>query len=235
MTIAGPNRSPYFSSSSTIISGELLQGGILLRTLRRKVDSVIISGPSLLVDQILTLSGASSIAELVQCKWKGSTSAFPPACGKSTSSSLYLRPRTTPLLDTPLIYSSPRIGLDLSHPSITESSDHPRVIFIAKPYRYFTHPELLTANGRAQTFIGVLNALLGEGLKLDEVAFRNRLVSITGLKQQTVNKYLADYQEGLSKGILSSYIGSAGKGASASPSTYLKMMGALQGHGSPRL
>jgi hypothetical protein len=41
-------------------------------------------------------------------------------------------------------------------------------------------------------------------------------------------KYLGDYKAGLQNGALHSFVGSAGKGASASPATYLKMMGTLE-------
>jgi hypothetical protein len=48
------------------------------------------------------------------------------------------------------------------------------------------------------------------------------------MKEQSVVKYLADYMSGVEKGNLQSFIGVSGKGASASPSTYLKMMGTLE-------
>jgi len=53
------------------------------------------------------------------------------------------------------------------------------------------------------------------------------IIRLSGLKEPTARKYLADYNAGLQKGTLHSFIGSAGKGASASPATYLKMMGTL--------
>jgi hypothetical protein len=33
---------------------------------------------------------------------------------------------------------------------------HPRIQFLSKSYRFFTHPQGLVANGRPQTFLGVL-------------------------------------------------------------------------------
>ena len=53
------------------------RGGILLRTIRRINDQQVVSGPSRLVDEILAQSGAQSILDLVQSKWKEDTSAFP--------------------------------------------------------------------------------------------------------------------------------------------------------------
>jgi hypothetical protein len=53
------------------------------------------------------------------------------------------------------------------------------------------------------------------------------VIKLSGLKQSTAVNYLADYNTGLQQGTLQSFIGSAGKGVSASPAKYLKMMGTL--------
>jgi len=55
-----------------------LCGGILLRSLRQLGPNggKVISGPSPLVDRIISVSGASSIADLVENKWGGDTYAF---------------------------------------------------------------------------------------------------------------------------------------------------------------
>ncbi|KAI6103836.1 hypothetical protein EDD16DRAFT_1693901 [Pisolithus croceorrhizus] len=71
----------------------------LLRTLRRYPEQKIICGPSLLVDEILRASGASSISDLVTGVWNddiGPSRLIPP------SKTLQV------------VYNSPRIGLDLS-------------------------------------------------------------------------------------------------------------------------
>lgn len=44
----------------------------------------------------------------------------------------------------------------------------------------------------------------------------------------TVVKYLVEYKRGHASGELRSFVGAAGKGASASPTTFLRMMGVLQ-------
>lgn len=124
------------------------------------------------------------------------------------------------------IYRSPRVGLDLANPETTDSATHPRVVFLSKPYRYFVHPHLLISNGRSQTFLGVYHALLPANGVLDD-ALKQELVSVTGLKAPTVTKYLADYMTGYHTTTLRSFLGAAGKGASAAPGTYLKMMGAV--------
>jgi hypothetical protein len=243
LTIGRPlcMRSPYFTSASSEISRNtaetpLLRGGALLRTLQRISDSKVISGPSLLVDQILLLSKASSISDLVEQKWARDTSAFLPSDSQSprgTTASLYLKP--LPPSDTarkPPTYRSPRIGLELSHPGTTASPTHPRVLFLPKRYRYFVHPDFLVSNGRAQTFLGVLQACLDSGrycgkTPSENASLRNALADITGLKNSTTDKYLADYQAGVDSGTLGSFVGPSGKGACGSPSTYLRMMGTL--------
>ena len=246
LTIGGPVTSTNIALSSAADQSSLQRGGILLRTLRRISDSKVISGPSLLVDEILRLSGAANIPALVDHLWAGDISAFPPASSESKlpSVSLYLRPttasalakpssvssyftpNTAPMSAKPPVYRSPRIGLELSHPGTTNSPAHPRVVFISKPYRYFVHPELLIANGRSQTFLGVYRACLTSGLA--GVQLTSKLARLTGMKEKTIIKYLADYNSGVDKGDLQSFIGASGKGASASPATYLKMMGTLE-------
>jgi hypothetical protein len=49
-----------------------------------------------------------------------------------------------------------------------------------------------------------------------------------GLQTQTAEKYLNTYRDALASGELERFIGSRGKGASASPGTFLQLMGALQ-------
>ncbi|KAF9522113.1 hypothetical protein CPB83DRAFT_864930 [Crepidotus variabilis] len=220
---------------------QLLKGGILIRTLRQLgPGGKVISGPSLLVDQILSVSGASSIEELVEQKWEGNISAFlsddpkesPPTC-------LYLKAVDPPKRTTPKIYYSPRIGLDLSHPGTTGPSVlplHPRIRYLVRPYRFFVQPDLLTANGRAHTFLGVLQSKIEDQVKtttmdaaLAKTFLSSEICKLTGLKENTAAKYLAEYKAGRVAGVsvIEAQIGPKGKGAAGSPATYLKLMGAL--------
>lgn len=235
--------SPYFSpptmkmtetattTTASNVEPPSLRGGVLLRTIRRISDSKIISGPSLLVDQILLASQSPSISDLVSQKWADGaghaccTSAFPSEHDLSMRTTLlFLQPRSSSSEESLTIYTSPRIGLDLSHPGTTPSLTHPRVAFLPRPYRYFVHPHLLTANGRTQTFLGILQACLLNS-NSDETWLRSELIRITGLKKASVEKYLGEYRKG---GKLGAFVGSAGKGASGSPATYLRMMGTLE-------
>ncbi|KAG7447868.1 uncharacterized protein BT62DRAFT_1004641 [Guyanagaster necrorhizus] len=111
-----------------------------------------------------------------------------------------------------IIPQSPCISLDLSHPVATASSTHPRVGFISRPYRYFVHPERLTANGRAQTLLGVLPQK-----------------ELSGLKDKTLNAYLAEYQAGIDrKAKLEELMGARQRGISSSPTKYMKLMGCIE-------
>lgn len=229
---------------------QLLRGGILLRSLRQLgPNTKVISGPSLLVDHILSLSGASSIADLVENKWAGDTDAFTiPGKDERSTSRMFLRPLVSPppssstpssngqSVSSPKIYFSPRIGLDLSHPGTTNASIlplHPRIQFLSKSYRFFTHPEELVANGRPQTFLGVLFSCISSEADFTEALKQPRLnqeiAALIALKESTSARYLAEYIAGREGGVnlLNSFVGPKGKGASSSPSSYLRMMGAL--------
>ncbi|KAF9021261.1 hypothetical protein BDZ89DRAFT_906508, partial [Hymenopellis radicata] len=129
-------------------------GGVLLRTVSYRSTGKVISGPSLLVDHILTLSGATSISSLATEKWDGNTGALNvPDSFDAGRTYKYLAPSKEKRLST--IYTSPRIGLELFNPGTPCSLACPRVRFVGKHYRYFVHPELLVANGRAQTMLAV--------------------------------------------------------------------------------
>lgn len=237
LTLGGPSQltSPLASTSVTG-EGRLLRGGVLLRSVRQVSTGKVTSGPSLLVDLILGASGVSSIEELVDEKWAKDTSAFLPEGDDKQAVCLFLKPVGAAPRKPPPIYFSPRIGLELSHPGTTSATTlplHPRIRFLPKRYRFFTNPALLIANGRAQTFLGILHQLTtsssGASGSKTNTSLSRSISLITGAKEATAAKYLADYNAGREGGIslIDSFIGAKGKGASSSPATYLKMMGAL--------
>ncbi|KAF8998859.1 hypothetical protein BDQ17DRAFT_1361695 [Cyathus striatus] len=229
---------------SSISSTSLLRGGILLRSIRRLGDaSAVVSGPSLLVDEVLSRSKVASITELVQTKWGGDTSAFSDPSKRETV--MYLEPIT--LKDPPRIYQSPRIGLDLSHPGVTfkptdtHENFHPRIKFLLRPYRYFTHPNELTSNGRPQTLLGIFEHLLSELQSTSQPTdsnrekvirsgvFVRRLSETMSLQEKSVQKYIDAYEAGRLGGIkaLEGFIGPKGKGKASSPVGWLTLAGAL--------
>ena len=258
---------------------DIVRGGALLRSARRVSDGKVISGPSLLVDEVLRLSGAREIAELVSINWTSDISAFPPPDAPSSPSSssvldtaaqlkhlsasttgvvperlstMYLvrRPQSPggppaqcppglgkdALVDGKLrIFRSPRIGLDISHPTIPSPSSspaaalaHPRVTFIARPYRFFVSPYVLTANGRGQTFVGVHDALVARGHCKRDAELLGELVRLTGFKGPTTAKYLAELREGRAEGTLGEWTGPKGKAVTSSVTAWLRMIGTLR-------
>ncbi len=112
--MGGPFLSPHFQqAASSQAAGP--RGGVLFRSMRRLGASpVVISGPSLLVDEVLRVSGAAtSILDFIQSKLGGDTNAFSSQSSRRNVQ-FYLRPRSKRLETS--IYTSPRIGLDLSNP-----------------------------------------------------------------------------------------------------------------------
>jgi len=222
----------YFPSTSDGSYTGYLSGGVLLRSIRRVSDSRVISGPSLLVDELLQASGASSIADLVRQKWSNDICAFDssPISSSSKSALLYIKIITmdsAKSIDTCRIYKSPRIGLDLSNPGTQLSPSDLRIQFVSKPYRYFVQPHLLSSNGRGQTFLGVFNDLVSSGIHCDDDIIEE-LARLTGLKIDTVLRYVNLYRVARESGSLSKFVGSAGKGASASPAKFLQLMGSIR-------
>ena len=135
------------------------------------------------------------------------------------------------VIGEPQIYKSPRIGLELSHPSTKATPDNLRVQFVAKPYRYFVRPTLLTANGRIHTFCGVLTQFESEW-KLPRKATKSEtckwIAERTGLKLPTVERYFDSVQSGVKSGSLVRFVGPSGKGVGSSPARYLEMVGTLK-------
>jgi hypothetical protein len=219
------------SPDSSITQAVPVRGGILLRTLRRVLDSTVISGPSLLVDELLRSSKADDIPELVNEKWKGDIFAFrapSPDDPESNPITLFIGVKESTSAPPPQIYKSPRIGIDLSHPSTRLDPSNRRVQFVSKPYRYFILPHLLTANGRGQTFLGVHNHCVNVLQITKKSLLSGKIASLTGVQQKTVDKYLENYQDALATGEVERFIGLRGKGASSSPGTFLQLMGSLQ-------
>lgn len=218
-------------ASSTSTQDNSTRGGILLRSMRRISDGTFISGPSLLVDELLRASGAPTVGSLVSDYLGSSLSAFQAgeSAGQigSQTCSINLQPRNSAVPRRPVVYNSPRIGLELSHPGTTSSASDPRIVFVQKLYRFFIQPHLLTANGRVQTFLG-LYLMLSEAEILSEDSLLQEVSRIAGLNYASVAKYASEYSHGREKGRIDQFIGPTGKGAASSPAQYLRMMGTLR-------
>ncbi len=211
------------SSQSGPAVASSISGGILIRSIRRVGDQKIISGPSLVVDEILRQSNASDIKTLVVDQWRKRVDALqPPTDGLG----MWLAPwgNDNPK-SKPILYTSPRIGLDLSHQSATVKLDDPRVVYVGKPYRFFTCPESLKANGRVQTFVGlVLPLITGNTLPRSTIYSH---AAAQGFSASVVKKYIEAFENGLLSGKLVQFVGSVGKNVSSSAIRYIQMMATL--------
>ncbi|KAF8525557.1 hypothetical protein BU17DRAFT_41760 [Hysterangium stoloniferum] len=233
ITFGSPIVSSFFSTSHSPASSRI-RGGILLRSIRSaNGENTIISGPSLVVDKILTINKSRNIAELVGTKLGGCISALQPDAHVESSSSIQSRLYLTACLRDPkgkptIIYRSPRVGLDLSHPSVIPQRDNLRVQYVGKFYRYFVRPELLKVNGRCHTFVGLLvDGFLLEQGHISKPISMGRLVDLIGLKQAIVQRYTDDFMDGGAKRSLVEFVGSNGKNASSNARTFMRMMGVL--------
>jgi hypothetical protein len=155
------------------------KGGILLRGMCQvnekgeELPDRTILGPSKLVDELLSLSGAPSLkdvsgapisffgsyadiprlSQLVDVRWAGDTSAV-----EASPSRLHLVPSPPDAPPPPEPLATARIGLDLSHQSIKPPfAEHPRVIFLPKPYRFLTN---FASDKRPQTALATNTASL---------------------------------------------------------------------------
>ncbi|KIJ69688.1 hypothetical protein HYDPIDRAFT_22861 [Hydnomerulius pinastri MD-312] len=229
LTVGGPKAIETTTMSNPSTDNPVsVRGGAPLRTIHRRSDKKLICGPMPLVDEVLRLSGAPSIHDLVDTAWNGDISALSPPT-QDRAAYMYLRRKETTELSSepPTVFRSPRIGLDLSNPETKDSITHPRVVFVGKPHRCFTYPELL-ASGRIRTFVGLYTMLRdSKGYAEDSLKRKKELCGIMVLKEQNVIKYMADYRSGYQVGKLKSFISPSGKGVCQSALEYLKMMGTL--------
>lgn len=215
------------------------RGGILFRSARVISTGVVVSGPSLLVDFILSACGVDAIETLVFEMWKGDTSALETSSRNKSVPQLSIVPITSPVHNggVPIpYYTTPRIGLDLSHTTSSAAATNPRVIFVKRPYRFLVDPQLLKSNGRPQTFVGLLPHAM-ETLKIKRplgLGERDRLlkhmVSLGGFTASGARSYMQYYEAGLKGGsnMLGGFCGTRGKGVCQSPEKLLQMFGALK-------
>ncbi|KAG8765428.1 hypothetical protein FRC12_007497 [Ceratobasidium sp. 428] len=209
--------SPQTSSDTPVA-----YGGILLRALRNTSNQKVTCGPSLLVDEVLRAAGCSELTDLVGKIWGGDTSAF----GEEGPSRVFLRPAThTPksaksTKDAP-IYTSPRIGLELSRIETAKeaTSTHPRVQYVIRPYRFFKHPRLL-GSARPQTFYGLFSQSVP----------RSQIADILNLKPMQVETFAGHVEAGrrTGKAGIREFVSEMGKGAAPSTQRFLKMAGVLE-------
>ncbi|KAG8732194.1 hypothetical protein FRC11_000080 [Ceratobasidium sp. 423] len=156
--------------------------------------------------------------------WQGDTSAF-LSTPEPSPSRIFLRPIQRKDVKPPKMYTSPRVGLELSRiqtvPEVT--STHPRVKYILRPYRFLTYPQL-HGSVRPQTFYGLLQAHEAGQLT------RAGIADVSGMKPSQVSTYYGYVEGGRDAGkkAVAEFIGEKGKGVGPSPSRFLKMAGLVE-------
>ncbi|EUC57361.1 hypothetical protein RSOL_219490 [Rhizoctonia solani AG-3 Rhs1AP] len=205
-------------------SNSVAYGGILLRTLRNTETRKVTCGPSLLVDEVLRSAGVDSLQALVDTVWKGDTCAF--LGSEPGPSRVFLRPiegkRGGKVAK---MYTSPRIGLELSRiQTVGEATaTHPRVQYVIRPYRFFTHPELM-GTVRPQTFYGLLQAHEAGQLS------RAGIADVSGMKPTQVPTFFGYVEAGrkAGPGAVKDFVGEKGKGVGPVAAKFLKMAGVVE-------
>lgn len=204
-----------------------------MRSLSSKNE--VVSGPSLLVDKILELTCSRNIAELVNNKLNGHISA--------TDNSTLTVNKTVNLCFRPfrndhpgyfhgIIECSPRVGLELSHPSVSPISSNPRVSFVGRMYRFFIYPDSLKASARYYNLVPYLSRdfinHLGEDTPSETVtSLITRFEKATFIHRARLEKYIIAFSDGYQKKDLNGFVGPLGKGTSANPIKFLTLIGVL--------
>ncbi|KAF0973310.1 hypothetical protein FDP41_008517 [Naegleria fowleri] len=154
------------------------KGGILIRSMIQCSDEKLIEGPSLCVDEILTLYGCKTIHEFV-------TKNFPKQRhfnALDETSAVHLRVSTTPKSDT--FIRSARVGLTLKQ----ESNKKERIEFIFRPYRFCLRPEKMK-KGKHLMAIVLYKEFLDHG-ETDIIKKVEKLIGTSGLA-----KYFETFEE----------------------------------------
>ncbi|KIM27793.1 hypothetical protein M408DRAFT_16457 [Serendipita vermifera MAFF 305830] len=232
-------------AGTSIPQSQMPRGGILFRSARDVSTGAIVSGPSLLVDFILSKCGVDAIETLVSDEWKEDTSALNASKGNGSTPQVSIVPVTSepslrPDADKSFTYyTTPRIGLDLSHNTARPVAGNPRVQYVQQSYRFLVEPHLLKANGRPQMFVGLLPHMMNTlGMKLPfGLGERERLIAaiakLGGFTPKGAQSYMQYYETGKKGGLklLGSFCGAQGKGVCQSPEKLLQMFGALHTSG----
>lgn len=156
-------------------------GGILIRSIA-PAEGDVIDGPSLCVDHLLARTGQPTVAALAQLI--GDRQAW------DESSPLVLRSAATPRQQN--IFSSARVGLSLKKAKTAPTMP----AYIVRRYRFLSEPRRI-AKGKLHLVLALHRA----GASMEEM---HRL---TGCPRSTIQRYLADFDEGSKAPACSAYFG----------------------------
>ncbi len=177
---AGVYRSGSFKGLDISFGEGGHHAGILIRGLEVP-DGTLIDGPSLTVDHLLRKSGYGEVAALDE--------EIGDRVVWDDSAPLTLR--QVPKEERSLLRSA-RVGLTLKRSR--PNSEGPR--FVLKPYRFLSEPKRI-AKGKLQMVL----ALHVQGKSAAEIQ------QMTGCPQKTVQRYVADFEEGRRQADFAPYFG----------------------------
>eukprot|EP01116_Phalansterium_solitarium_P020353 TRINITY_DN5987_c0_g1_i1.p1 TRINITY_DN5987_c0_g1~~TRINITY_DN5987_c0_g1_i1.p1 ORF type:complete len:324 (+),score=100.14 TRINITY_DN5987_c0_g1_i1:46-1017(+) len=153
-------------------------GGVLLRSLRLLPEGTIVNGPSLVVDHLLKLCGADTIASLMDVRLKGDISVE-----QGGGRPLFLVP-IAPGSRAPVpVHRSARFGLNMSKKDVAPEVQQR---FIFKLYRFVAYPDKIP-KGRPHLNV----ALHHSGLSAEEI------IKISGGTKAGLENVIKAYKEGL--------------------------------------
>jgi hypothetical protein len=177
---AGVHRGGSFKGVDVTFGDGTAQGGILFRGLERP-DGTMIDGPSLLVDHVLSLCAADTVADLHgRIADRRAWDPLSPMHFEEVEHS------------GKGILACARVGLSLrrARPGTTMPA------YLTRPYRFLTEPAM-TAKGKSHMVMG-LHRL---GRKPEEI----RLV--TNSPARSIATYIGEYENGLRAGRFEDYFG----------------------------
>lgn len=177
----GVYRSGSFKGLDLSFGDGTLYGGVLFRGLEM-ADGTLIDGPSLLVDHLLKLTRAATVAVL--------DSMIAGRLAWDASNPIFLEdletPRTQPL------FRSGRVGLTLKNARNKPEATR----YILRPYRYLTEPRR-AAKGKLLLVL----ALHAGGHSVAEI------VQATGCPRKSVQRYIEDFETGRGASDFAAYLG----------------------------
>ena len=181
----GKYKSGSFKGLDLTFGNSSMYCGILIRTIK-KADGTIICGPSLCVDNLLATTQCESVAQLDE--------KIASKIAWDEENIIYLKRTETENenLSDHQIFCSGRVGLSLK--KAKSSSIMPQ--YILRPYRYLNKPKSVS-KGK----IYLVLTLYYQGITPEEIH------QITGSPKRSIEKYIADFEEGRKEEDFSQYIG----------------------------
>ena len=166
-------RGGSYKGVDVALGGPRARGGMLVRGLATRAHGgALIDGPCRVVDHVLALAGATSIAALaarfdlsVDAPLEAPSPLWVAHCAEG---------------DARAVYATPRVGLSLQRGG-TEARNR----FVARGYRFLTEPAR-TKKGRAHTVVGLHRAGLTTA----------RIAALTGARERVVAGYIDAYERG---------------------------------------